>query len=482
MKRWGDDEFVTRKIFGRPRKIDRDISIVKGGIEQEDMVAQVEIFVRLHGLLQHVFIVVAIEDAGFSLDVAVFDGRREQFHFVAQLGDFLVDAAILAGGMRKHSAVEFFCAKARLTPAEKENGSRAARNQLISKHAQHAGAHERIDILPANVSGFLLHDPEPFVAVGCTDAVLFERTKHVDFARKFRRAGLENASALDGNKIDHFGEVEMIESMEERPQICGDRTIGRDFVENVGLDFYELDDGIAAETAPIEDQRGIMDGRRGHGHGDLVPTGDDLAPMAQAHEFVHALDSFEFGFEPAVPVASRVFIETGLGDMAADAVVDLPGDKLWILPEGFSHGLDDAFGMVPIGFGVKADCTAGAFVAHQAAFIDRENLRMLFGEPDGRRSGRSGEHDLDAGFAEDIHYPAEPTEITFAFFRFANAPGEFTDTNDIDAGRSHHLRITFPGGLRISGGTAIRVNPLLRMVINTEIHRYAFRARRSPAM
>ena len=58
------------------------------------MLAQVEMFVWLHRLLQDVLIVVAVEDAGLGLDVTIFDGGREQFHFIAKLGDFLEYTAI----------------------------------------------------------------------------------------------------------------------------------------------------------------------------------------------------------------------------------------------------------------------------------------------------------------------------------------------------------------------------------------------------
>ena len=384
--------------------------------------------------------------------------------------------------MGNDCAVKFFGAKSRLTPAEKENCGRAARDQLIGKHAQHTGAHERIDVLPAYVAGFLFHDPKTFVAVGSANAGFLKGAEHVDFAGEFGGASFENTNAFDGNEIDDFGEIEMIETMEQRTQVGGDRAVGREFVQNVGLDFHELNDGIAAETAPVQNEGRVVDGRRRHWHGNLVPTGDNLAPVAEAHEFVHALDGLKFCFEPAVPVAPGIFVEAGFGEMAADAVVDLPGDELGMLAQGLSHGGDDAFGMVPIGFGIEANGAASAFVANQATFVNRQNFGMFLSEPNGRCGSGSGKNDLDAGPAENVHYPAKPAKVAFGFFRLADAPGEFANADDVDAGGGHQLRIALPCGLGIVGGSSVRINPLLRMIINTEIHRYAFRARRSSAI
>ena len=142
MKRWRNDEFIAGKVFGRAGKVDWDIAIVKGRIEEEDMIAEAEILVRLHRLLQHVVIVVTIKNAGFGLDMTVFDGGREQFHFIAELRNFFINAAVAARRVRKNRTVEFLGAKPRLTPAEEKNSRRAARDQLIGEHAQDARADE----------------------------------------------------------------------------------------------------------------------------------------------------------------------------------------------------------------------------------------------------------------------------------------------------------------------------------------------------
>src|SRR6476620_2936148 len=100
MKRWRNDELVVREIFGRPRKINRDVFIMQGGVEEEQVLAQVQVFVGLAGLLHHPFVVMAVENAYVSLDVGVLEWRREQFHFVAKLAHFLKHTPIRSRGMR----------------------------------------------------------------------------------------------------------------------------------------------------------------------------------------------------------------------------------------------------------------------------------------------------------------------------------------------------------------------------------------------
>ncbi len=98
--------------------------------------------------------------------------------------------------------------------------------------------------------------------------------------------------------------------------------------------------------------------------------------------FVEALDGFVFGFKPAVPVAARVFVEGSLGEIAAQAVVNLPRDQLRMMSERARQVFDDAFAISPVNVAVQADGAAGAFVFREAVFVNRKNFRMLFGEPD----------------------------------------------------------------------------------------------------
>src|SRR5882724_9419528 len=131
MERRRDDQLIAGKVLGGPRKIHRNIAVMKGVVEKLDMFAEAEMFVRLHWLLQRPIIVVAVEDTSFGLDVGPFDGRSQQLYFVAELGDFLEHAAVRAQRMLQYRAVKFLRAKPRLTPAEKEDGGSPPRHQLV---------------------------------------------------------------------------------------------------------------------------------------------------------------------------------------------------------------------------------------------------------------------------------------------------------------------------------------------------------------
>ena len=188
---------------------------------------------------------------------------------------------------------------------------------------------------------------------------------------------------------------------------------------------------------------------------------------------VEALDGFVFGLQPAVPVAARVFVEGGLGEIAAEAVVNLPRDQLRMLAERAGHIFHDALGIRPINVAVQADGAARAFVLDEAAFVHRAGFPDVFGEPDGRRGGGRAEHDLNAVVAQNIHHALEPVEIEFAVLLFAQAPGEFADADDVEAGGAHELGVLHPLRFGIFGGAAVREDPLFRVIINAEIHKFS---------
>ena len=121
--------------------------------------------------------------------------------------------------------------------------------------------------------------------------------------------------------------------------------------------------------------------------------------MPHAHEFVQTLDGFIFGLQPEVPLPARVLIERSLGEIAAQAVVNLPRDELGMLAEGLGHVLHDAFGVVPKYITGQTDRAARAFTSDQAPLIHGQNLRMFLRQPNGRRGGGRGQNDLDAGLA-----------------------------------------------------------------------------------
>ena len=78
------------------------------GVEQLDMIAQVEIFVGLHRLLQDPIVVMAVKDGDFGHDTRAFERRSQQLDLFADLADFLERAAVGLDMVRHHRAEKFF--------------------------------------------------------------------------------------------------------------------------------------------------------------------------------------------------------------------------------------------------------------------------------------------------------------------------------------------------------------------------------------
>jgi hypothetical protein len=342
---------------------------------------------------------------------------------------------------------------------------------LIREQAQIAGPNEGIHLLPGHVAGFLFHDPEAVVAVGRAHVGLLERAQHVNFAREIGGLGFDGGGAFDGDEINRIGEVEVIEAMAQRAEVGGDGRVGRGFVQDVRLHPDERDDGVAAEPAPIHGERGIMLRRGRHRHRHLAPIRHGLAPMSQPHLGVQALDAFIFQLEPVLPFEARTFVEGSLGEMTADSVVNLPADELGMTAQRLGHLLDDALGIVPIDVAVQTDGAAGAFMFDLTAFINRQNLRMLLGQPERRGRGGRGENHFQSSLAHHIHHAPQPGEIKLAVFWLAKAPGKFAKPHHVEARLGHEARVNLPLFLGVFRGAAVREDPLLRMIINAEIHR-----------
>ena len=119
MQRGRENNFVFRQVLGRARKIHEDIAVVERVVDQLDVLAQAEVFVRLVRLLQRPVVVVRIKDADFGDDLGVLERGREEFQFLADVGDFIEHAAAAFEVVRQDGPVKFFTANARLPPAEK---------------------------------------------------------------------------------------------------------------------------------------------------------------------------------------------------------------------------------------------------------------------------------------------------------------------------------------------------------------------------
>src|SRR5437867_12113790 len=95
--------------------------------------ALIEISVRLRAVLHRPFVFVAEQNARFRDDLRPSQDRPEQFYFIADVADFLVNAVFAAPVVRQHATIKFFRTDALLAPEEIEYASSAARNRLIGK-------------------------------------------------------------------------------------------------------------------------------------------------------------------------------------------------------------------------------------------------------------------------------------------------------------------------------------------------------------
>src|SRR5208283_2571356 len=74
-----EDQLIAGEVLERTGKINQDIPVVEGVIEELNVLAEIKVFVGLIRLLQGPVVVVAIEDAGLGLDSRAFERGSEQF-------------------------------------------------------------------------------------------------------------------------------------------------------------------------------------------------------------------------------------------------------------------------------------------------------------------------------------------------------------------------------------------------------------------
>jgi len=113
---------------------------------------------------------------------------------------------------------------------------------------------------------------------------------------------------------------------------------------------------------------------------------------------------------------------------------------------------------------------ARAGVFGQAGLVNWQHFRVLARQPNWRGSRGRGQHHLNAGAPELVHNPLQPPKIEAVLLGFAQTPEEFPETHHVDTGLLHQFDVPFPSRLRVFSTATIRVNPLLRMIIDAEIH------------
>ena len=80
----------------------------------------------------------AEENARFRHDLGALDHRRQQFHLIADVADFPIDAVFTATVVGQHAAVKFLRTDARLSPEKIQQTGGAARNALIGEQPDNA--------------------------------------------------------------------------------------------------------------------------------------------------------------------------------------------------------------------------------------------------------------------------------------------------------------------------------------------------------
>ena len=80
----------------------------------------------------------------------------------------------------------------------------------------------------------------------------------------------------------------------------------------------------------------------------------------------------------------------------------------------------------------------------------------------------------NAVFAQHVHHALEPVEIELAVLGLAQAPGEFADADDVEAGGGHELGVAPPLRLGVFSRATEGEDPLFGIIINAEIHKFSF--------
>ena len=70
------------------------------------------------------------------------------------------------------------------------------------------------------------------------------------------------------------------------------------------------------------------------------------------------------------------------------------------------------------------------------------------------------------------HDTLEPVEIRICRLPIRKAPGEIAHADSVHASFNHPFSVLFPLCFGIIGGATVRKDPLFRIIIDSEIHRF----------
>ena len=178
------------------------------------------------------------------------------------------------------------------------------------------------------------------------------------------------------------------------------------------------------------------------------------APERGAPGTVHRLDRAVAGGEPFAegkPCLVRIAVDRV---MVAVFVVRLPGVHEGIFAVAAHHGVGDAGGFDAVAAAGETVVPAGAELAHDAALVDGQYIRVTVDQPLRRCGGRRTKDDLEAGAAEHVDRLVHPFPLEDAGLRLDMRPGEFADTHPGKAKLHHAAGVLVP----------FLARPLLRII------------------
>ena len=242
---------VQLLLPGPARQVGVD-AVVEGGVKELKMLAVIELPVRQPRLVQRPRSVMRVQDADVRHHLRALNRRGKELHFVPDMGDLLVHPVVPAPVVREHTAVKFFSPNPRVPPEEIEHTARTAGDQLVGEETNYPWTHERIHLLPIDMTGLLFHHPKAVIVIGRLDVLLFEGAEHVDLTGVLSGTRLDGGVAIHRHEVECFSHIEMIEVARQSAERGGHGDIRSDLVQDISLAAHKSHAGIAAKTHPID--------------------------------------------------------------------------------------------------------------------------------------------------------------------------------------------------------------------------------------
>ena len=192
-------------------------------------------------------------------------------------------------------------------------------------------------------------------------------------------------------------------------------------------------------------------------HMDLFPRCIVLIPERRTPRLVERLQRAVFFLQEHT---ERSGIRLGIEDidLAVDLIVQLPADDALARAVVLAQLVRDARGQLAIDRRIVVVVAPCAVAQLRAVDGTVEHLGILVRQPGWRGRCRRAEDDLHAHLFAQIQEAVEELIGEHALGRFSLAPGKLGNTDDLNAGPKHALKVFFPHFLR----------PVLRVIAGTQ--------------